>query len=39
MASGRQLGNFPQAFSMIGLIESAVLMSELERTARPVIAA
>ncbi|MEV6581427.1 glycoside hydrolase family 15 protein [Streptomyces sp. NPDC051582] len=39
VASRRQLGNFPQAFSMIGLIESAVLMSELERAARPVIAA
>ncbi|MFI6113291.1 glycoside hydrolase family 15 protein [Kitasatospora sp. NPDC051164] len=38
-ASRRQLGNFPQAFSMIGLIESAVLMSELERAAMPVIAA
>ncbi|MFI7174812.1 glycoside hydrolase family 15 protein [Streptomyces spororaveus] len=38
-ASGRQLGNFPQAFSMLGLIESSVLLFELEQAAAPVIAA
>ncbi|WP_327411263.1 glycoside hydrolase family 15 protein (plasmid) [Streptomyces sp. NBC_01281] len=38
-ASGRQLGNYPQAFSMIGLAESAVLLDELEHAAAPVIAA
>ncbi|KAB7835530.1 glycoside hydrolase family 15 protein [Streptomyces mobaraensis] len=27
----RQLGNFPQAFSLLGLIESAVLLEALER--------
>ncbi|MFF3697270.1 glycoside hydrolase family 15 protein [Streptomyces sp. NPDC002221] len=38
-AAGRQLGNFPQAFSKIGLIESAVLLHELESAAVPAIAA
>ncbi|MFF5488763.1 glycoside hydrolase family 15 protein [Streptomyces virginiae] len=37
--AGRQLGNAPQAFSMIGLIESAVLLYELKQAAVPVIAA
>ncbi|MFI5642037.1 glycoside hydrolase family 15 protein [Streptomyces goshikiensis] len=35
----RQLGNAPQAFSLIGLIESAALLDELEHNVAPVIAA
>ncbi|MEV1042339.1 glycoside hydrolase family 15 protein [Streptomyces sp. NPDC050204] len=37
--SHRQLGNFPQAFSHIGVVECAVLLYGLERASRPVIAA
>ncbi|MEU9763480.1 glycoside hydrolase family 15 protein [Streptomyces sp. NPDC047987] len=37
--SGRQLGNFPQAFSMLGLVDSAVLLGELTRAVEPVMAA
>ncbi|MEU0100425.1 glycoside hydrolase family 15 protein [Streptomyces sp. NPDC006267] len=37
---GRQLGNYPQAFSMIGLVDSAVTLFDLERAeAGPVMAA
>ncbi|MFI1530765.1 glycoside hydrolase family 15 protein [Streptomyces griseus] len=37
---GRQLGNYPQAFSMIGLVDSAVQLADLERAeAGPVMAA
>ncbi|MEU9415990.1 glycoside hydrolase family 15 protein [Streptomyces sp. NPDC048272] len=35
----RQLGNYPQAFSHLGMVESAVLLYELEQAAVPVIAA
>ncbi|MFD9771702.1 glycoside hydrolase family 15 protein [[Kitasatospora] papulosa] len=38
--AGRQLGNFPQAYSMLGLANSAVLLQELrQKVAMPVIAA
>ncbi|MFJ4609574.1 glycoside hydrolase family 15 protein [Streptomyces griseus] len=29
-ALGRQLGNYPQAFSLLGMVDSAALLSELE---------
>ncbi|MFP8903105.1 glycoside hydrolase family 15 protein [Streptomyces atacamensis] len=35
----RQLGNFPQAFSLLGLTESAALLAELDRAVSPVMAA
>jgi GH15 family glucan-1,4-alpha-glucosidase len=36
----RQVGNYPQAFSMLGLVNSAVLLRELrQKAAMPVIAA
>ncbi|MFE1782465.1 glycoside hydrolase family 15 protein [Streptomyces sp. NPDC059506] len=39
-AAQRQLGNFPQAYSMLGLANSAVLLQELRKKAvTPVIAA
>ncbi|MGW1616169.1 glycoside hydrolase family 15 protein [Streptomyces sp. NPDC002285] len=34
----RQLGNFPQAYSMLGLTNSAVLLHELRKAAAPVMA-
>ncbi|WP_093802108.1 glycoside hydrolase family 15 protein [Streptomyces sp. Wb2n-11] len=37
-ATGRQLGNFPQAYSMLGLVDSAVLLHELARMKTPVTA-
>ncbi len=38
--ANRQLGNFPQAYSMLGLTNSAVLLAEIRKTAAaPVIAA
>ncbi|MEU0027437.1 glycoside hydrolase family 15 protein [Streptomyces sp. NPDC006335] len=37
--TGRQLGNFPQAYSMLGLVDSAVLLHELRRAAATVITA
>ncbi|MFI8089184.1 glycoside hydrolase family 15 protein [Streptomyces sp. NPDC086080] len=39
-AAQRQLGNFPQAYSMLGLANSAVLLQEVrQKAATPVIAA
>jgi GH15 family glucan-1,4-alpha-glucosidase len=38
-ATRRQVGNYPQAFSMLGLVESAVLLHERRRAAAPVMAA
>jgi GH15 family glucan-1,4-alpha-glucosidase len=38
-ATGDQLGNFPQAFSHIGLVLSAVLLHEQEQATAPVMAA
>ncbi|MFE9679259.1 glycoside hydrolase family 15 protein [Streptomyces sp. NPDC006259] len=35
----QQLGNFPQAFSHIGLVDSAILLHQLERAKAPVMAA
>ncbi|MER6719896.1 glycoside hydrolase family 15 protein [Streptomyces halstedii] len=37
--SGRQLGNFPQAFSHIGLVESAATLCSVECATAPVMAA
>ncbi|MFM9452310.1 glycoside hydrolase family 15 protein [Streptomyces europaeiscabiei] len=37
--AGQQLGNFPQAFSHIGLVDSAILLHQLERAKAPVMAA
>jgi GH15 family glucan-1,4-alpha-glucosidase len=38
-AARRQLGNYPQAYSMLGLVDSAVLLHERRRAAMPVMAA
>ncbi|MFD5079630.1 glycoside hydrolase family 15 protein [Streptomyces sp. NPDC058371] len=37
--AGQQLGNFPQAFSHIGLVDSALLLHQLESAKVPVMAA